>query len=336
MSVSERFRRVLKHIVFGDTSLPQEFTTGLEDPSGEISVWLHGMGAPRDVTLRHTTACTAPLTICIACDQGQIFVQPDRRKVSLTYCAGGNPQQILGRIRLSFNEVISIGDSNFILFRVTGSANYCLPRVRLWAHFLLEAYSQFRRNDPPDIRMTLVERRAAWVTFIRPHPVCLVSVGDESSGNIFPMNLMGDLGNGRVGFGLRELRVASRLVEEAGCLAVSSIPLSHFPVPFGLADNHRKESIVWDQLAFKTQLSPTLRIPVPLFATRVREIRIEKVCRLGSHRFFVGQIISDETRYAAPGAYIIHGFYQYWRIGGDVAQLKASLQQDRINKGRSK
>jgi hypothetical protein len=335
MSVFKRLGGVLKQIAFGDIVLPQELTTGLEDPSREISVWLHGMGIPMDVTSRHTTACTAPLTICIACDEGETFGPPDRRRVSLTYCAGGKAKHVLGKIRLSFHEVISIGASNFILFRVSGSANYCLPRIRLWAYYLTQAYSQWRRNDPPDIRMTRVEERAAWVTFIRPHPLYLVSVGNKSAGNIFPMNLMGDLGNGRVGFGLRELRVASRLVEEAGCLAISSVPLSHFPVPFGLAGNHRKESIVWDQLPFETHLSTTLRIPVPVFASRVREIRIEKVCRLGSHRFFVGRIISDETRSTAPHACVIHGFYQYWRIGGDVAQLKASIQQDRINRGQS-
>lgn len=79
---------------------------------------------------------------------------------------------------------------------------------------------------------SLLEQRAAAVTFIRPHPLWLVSVGNRSSGNIFTMNLMEHLGNGYFGFALRHLRVAADLAERAGWIAVSGIPLTRCTLAF--------------------------------------------------------------------------------------------------------
>ena len=51
MSMVSEVRSVIKRIAFGNTLLPQEFTLGLPLPQSEITVWLHGSGEPRDVTL---------------------------------------------------------------------------------------------------------------------------------------------------------------------------------------------------------------------------------------------------------------------------------------------
>jgi hypothetical protein len=202
----------------------------------------------------------------------------------------------------------------------------------MWSHYALQAYAQWRRNDPPDIRMNLREERAACVTFIKPHPLYLGSLGDRTCGNIFPMNLMGDLGGGYLGFALRELRLAAHLVERSGRLAISAVPLSWCSLPFQLAGNHKKESIDWSQLPFETRESASFRIPVPGFATRVRELRIENIHKLGSHRFFIARAVTDETRAGGLEACVVHGFYQFWRLQGDRAALRASVAEDAIRK----
>jgi hypothetical protein len=333
MSILGQCRRTIRKIAFGDTLLPPEFTTGMAEPQSEIAVWLHGTGTPRDVTGFHTTACTAPLIICVGCEEGQ---KPDEKRLtraSLKFRERGGRQRILGEIPLRFHRTISIGATAFILFMVRGSRNYCLPKMRLWAHYLLQAYAQWRRTDPSDIKMSLLEQRAASVTFIRPHPLCLVSVGDRTNGNIFPMNLMGDLGNGYFGFALREERLAAHLVERAGRITVSALPLTRCSLPWLLAINHRKESIDWKELPFETRPSATFRIPVPDFAVRVREMQIEKVTgKMGSHRFFIARTVSDEICSGELQACVVHGFYQFWRLKGDSARLKASLAEDTLNK----
>lgn len=332
MSILEQCRNAIHEMVFGGTRLPEEFTVGLTEPQAEISLWLHSVGKPRDVTLRHSTACTAPLTLCIAFHPGDLPGPADSQHAVLKFCESDGSRRVLGEIRLKFSELISAGASEFRLFQVRGSTNHCLPRLRLWAHYLLQARSQWRRNDPPDIRMTLLEQRASMVTFIRPHFLRLVSLGDEKDGNIFPMNLMGDLGNGYFGLALREQRRVAHLVERAGRIAVSSIPVSRCPELFQLVDNHKKDSIDWSQLSFKTKESMTFGIPIPGFATRVREMQIERAHKLGSHRFFIARVVSDATHEVGAQACVVHGFYQFWRLQGHKGRLLASVAEDAMNK----
>jgi flavin reductase (DIM6/NTAB) family NADH-FMN oxidoreductase RutF len=332
MSISGRCLRVSKRIVFGESLLPQEFTIGLEDPHAEIAVWLHTPDDFCDVTGRQTTACTAPLKLCIGFHDGQRVSEHSLDRAVLKFCARDTQRQVLGEIRLRFDRAISIGTSQFILFGVRGSANYCLPGLQLWAHYLLNAYLQWRRNDPPDIRMTLVEQRAAAVTFIRPHPLCLVSVGDWASGNLFTMNLMGDLGNGYFGFALRDRRVVADLVERAGRIAISGIPLTQCRLAFQFAANYKKESIDWAGLPFETALSTEFGIPVPNLATTVRELEVVKVHRIGSHRLFIARIFRDEAHARGLRACVVHGFYQYWRTKGDSVKLRASVVEDSAHK----
>ena len=180
--------------------------------------------------------------------------------------------------------------------------------------------------------MSFLERRAAIVTFIRPHPVSLVSVADKHGGNIFPMNIMGDLGNGRFAFGLKDSRTAAHLVERAGRIALSSVPLPQAQLVFQLAANHFRQSIEWDQLPFATKMSTTFNIPVPVFASRVREMEVEEIHKIGSHTFFVAKIICDETFAKSEGLCVIHGFYQAWRLKGRSTELRASLAEDSFNK----
>ena len=176
--------------------------------------------------------------------------------------------------------------------------------------------------------MSFRERRAAMVMFIRPHAVSLVSVKGKDGGNIFPMNLMGDLGDAFVGFALREDRRAAHLVEAAGRIAVSSLPFSEAPLAYKLAGNHTKDFIEWDKLPFSTIESTMFRIRVPVFAKRVRELEVEKVQPIGSHTFFVARVVNDVVLSDVPGLSVIHGFYQCWRMRGKGVALGASLRED--------
>jgi flavin reductase (DIM6/NTAB) family NADH-FMN oxidoreductase RutF len=331
MSVARRCRKVVQKIVFGDTLLPQEFFLGLADPQIEITVWLCGMSTPVDVTWRHSMACAAPFTICIAFDEGGKPWEEDLGNLSLRFCERDG-QRLLGEICLKLATIIPAVGLQLVLFEAQSSANYCLPTLRLWAHYLFHSYVQWQTVDTSVMRMSFLERRAAMVMFIRPHPVSLVSLVDDAGGNIFPMNIMGDLGNGYFAFALKDSRRAAHLVERVGRIAVSSVPLSQAPLAYQLAVNHTKEFIEWDELPFATKVSATFNIPVPVFTQRVREMKVETIHSIGSHTFFVARIISDVTFSKRPGLCVIHGFYQAWRLKGYSAELQASLAEDSFNK----
>jgi len=298
-------------------------------------VWLDGMGAPRDITQRHSTASSSPFVIAIAFEKGDEPSAKDLKRLFATFCERSGEKRRLGKIGLRLAKTIppvSLPESRLLFFEPRSSANYCLPAFRLGAHYLRQAYQLRRMVSTPDITMSFLERRAAIVTFIRPHPISLVSVADSYGGNIFTMNIMGNLGHGFFGFALRDTRAAAHIVERAGCLALSTVPLPQSRYVFELAANHLKQSIDWTTLQFATKKSRTLHLPVPDFAARVREMEVKDIRRIGSHNFFVARIVDDETFSQSQIVCAIHGFYQAWRMKGRKEDLAASVLQHRLNK----
>jgi hypothetical protein len=325
--------RAIKRRLFG-VLLPQEFTLGFAEPQAEIGVWLHGAGAPIDVTYRYSVACAAPLTFCIGIDKG--FSHNTADGLCLRFCRRVE-QLILGEIDLKHVAGFSVGESEFEFFQPIRSTNYCLSRTQLAAHYALFAYRQWRKDNTKGVHLSFLESRAMMVEFIRPHPVVLVSVGSRDKGNIFPMNLLGDLGNGYVGLALRTERLAGGLVQGDGRIALSGMPLSEGAVAYQLAHNHSKQSFDWDQLPCAVRMSTAFHIPVPAFALRVREGEIKTVRAVGSHNFFLARIVHDEKWSDGLAFCSVHGFYQSWRLKKcSQEELKTSLAVDAYSKrGRS-
>jgi flavin reductase (DIM6/NTAB) family NADH-FMN oxidoreductase RutF len=197
---------------------------------------------------------------------------------------------------------------------------------------LLHIYSEQKQGKNHDVKMPFLEKRSAMVMFIRPHPTSLGSVANDSGGNIFPMNIMGELGSGYFAFALKNSRKAAHCVERSGRIALSSVPFTHAHLPYQLAINHTKRSIEWNHLPFATEPSRDFSIPVPKFALRVREMEILTVRKIGSHTMFVARVVSDERFAKGLELCVIHGFYQYWRLKEHRAELKASIAQDALNK----
>jgi flavin reductase (DIM6/NTAB) family NADH-FMN oxidoreductase RutF len=333
MSLTGQCRKAIQKIIFGNSLLPQAFTREVAEPQTEITVWLHGMGAPIDVTHRHSMACADPFTVCLAFDQGQRPAKEDRTRLSLKFCEQDG-RRVLGEISLDLKSasVVAASGTELVLFQARSSRNYCLPKAHILAHYLRHRYLLWRKTDIPGRKMSFLERRAVMVMFIRPHPVVLLSLSGTSGGNIFPMNIMGDLGSGYFAFALKEEKLAAHLVEQAGRVALSNVPIAQTSVAYQLGANHRRQAIDWHTLPFAIKASSVLHIPVPSFALHVREMEIKSVHRLGSHMFFVAQILSDERVDQSASLCIVHGFYQAWRLKGRRTELETSLAQDVLNK----
>lgn len=332
MSIASRTRDAIQKIIFGDTLLPQEFSLGLPEPQNEVAVWLHGMGEPLDVTWQHTMACADPFTICIRFSATQKPIKGKLERLSLKFCERNNPRRVLGEIGLKLARTLPALNSELVLFEARSSANYCLPKMRLAAHYLLHAYLQRKSTKTSEMKMSFLERRAAMVMFIRPHPVSLGTVSGEEGENIFPMNIMGDLGVGYIGFALKNSKMAAPVVKDTGRIALSNLPMPQAPLAFQLATNHTKRSIDLTQLPFATRMSRIFKLPVPTFAERVREVEIESVHPIGSHIFFVARILHDEKTADSVGLNVIHGFYQSLRLKGQRLELGTALAEDKKNK----
>lgn len=297
---------------------------------------LEGMGEPTDVTFRHSTACSDPFLIAVALDEGQTPSPEQLRRISLKFYERDGQRRLLGVIGLRLRETVPVSGGRLLLCAPRCVCNYCLPRLTLGAQYslhLIKQWSwQWRNRSATGMKMSFLERRAAMVSFIRPHPTVLVSIAGEFGGNIFPMNIMGALGAGRFGFALRNDRLAGQSVERAGRLVMSNVPVRYASLAYGLASNHTKAFVQWDELPFAMKLSPMFQFPVPEFAQRVREMEVEKSHRIGSHSFFVARILGDNVFSLQPSLCIIHGYYQTWRLSSHPAAMKAALLEDRLNK----
>ncbi|HWE51860.1 MAG TPA: hypothetical protein VG273_18845 [Bryobacteraceae bacterium] len=314
MSIAGRARAAIRKLALGETALPQECTLGLIDPQTEITVWLHGAGQPIDVTQRHAPASSGPFAVCISLDKSGLPPAENRGRLSLGFRERNGQQRLLGEIGLKPGTAQFALAPDLHIFEARTAANYCLPQRQLWTHYLLHEYSHWRHPDTSGISMSFLDKRATIVMMIRPHPVMLASIETEGGGNIFPMNIMGDLGHDRIGFVLKESRSPADLVGRAGRLALTSVPVSQKANAYRLAGNHYKQSIEWQQLPFAVRKSATFRIPVPDFALRVRELEVETANKIGNQWFFVARVVHDENVADGPGLCMIHGFYQAWRL----------------------
>jgi flavin reductase (DIM6/NTAB) family NADH-FMN oxidoreductase RutF len=316
-------RRGLRRIVLGNADLPQQCTVGIRDPQSEVSVWLHGLGEPRNVTRTHTVACAAPFTVGIGFESGLPRELRRSIRLNLEFRRRGGDERLLGEAGLQFSDVASPKEPWLGLFTVRRCRNYCLPAPRLWAQSLHQSYLRWRNSADSDMPVSAHDVNSMAVFFICPRPVVLVSAGDSQVGNMFPMNLMGAIGQGYYGFALNSTRQAAQVVERAGRVALSSIPFEQAGLARQLGKNHRRESLDWNQLPFATRASESFGIPVPCFALRVRELEIENVRKLGSHTLFVARLIREELTVDAPQFFMLHGTYQAWRMKAREAAASA-------------
>ena len=321
-------KKAVAKILFGE-ALPQEFTVGMRAPQEEIGVWLCGRSVRRDVTNLHSTACCGPFVLCIRLEEMEAAIADE---LWLEYAERGGRGTVLGKIGLKSAKGIEHTGDGLYFFEAQSAQHWCLPRMQALAHHLLHAYKAMRRPKMPDTRMTLLEERAANVTFIRPHPIAIASVEDAAGGNIFIMNLMGELGEGRFGFGLKNSRWPSKLVERTGRIALSSVPADEGKAAFALTATHMVEKVDWENLPFGLRRSMQFKIRVPDFARRVRELEVESVRKMGSHNFFVARVVSDERSGESDELHALHGFYQAWRLRGHEEDLREAVAQDAENK----
>jgi flavin reductase (DIM6/NTAB) family NADH-FMN oxidoreductase RutF len=321
--------RKIRSTFLGDSDLPQQCAVGLRGPQTEIRVELHGLGAPRDVTGRHMIACASPFTIGVGLEAESSMEVADASSLWLKFFERAGDQRLLAEIELRLSSSVPAGSQELFLFEVGRIENYCLPRPQLWAHYLFLALVRARgKKKPGEIPMVARGVHAGIACFTCPRPVVLVSVSDGDGGNMFPMNLMGPVGDGWFAFSLNSTRQASPLVQRVGRVALSDLPFDQSDRARELRGNHKRESIRWHELPFPTRTSAAFGIPVPDFGLRVREMEIEAVRRLGSHTVFVARIVHEERCSDGLQFFMIHGIYQAWRLRKrpDLSELPTDLR----------
>lgn len=312
----DEIRQVSKKLIFGPAVFAQQCAIGLSDPQEEVAVWLHGHGAPRNVTYRNVIAAANPFTIGIGLERESVSPLIPGGRLKLRFQKQAIGKGLLGEIGLRLAQVIPFESEQFALFDVQYCRNYCIQTVRLWARHLYQSSRRSRFRSSPgtaQIRMTALAVRALAVFYICPRPVVLATVIDGNAVNIFPMDLIGPIGIRRFSLALHATSTAIPLIEHSRKVAISSLPVEQIRIAFELGKNHRKASVNPDQLPFVTVPSPKFGLPVPNFALRVRELEIDAVRSVGSHKLFVADVVEDTCWAGGLHLHFVHGLYQLLR-----------------------
>jgi flavin reductase (DIM6/NTAB) family NADH-FMN oxidoreductase RutF len=302
----------LKQLVLGP-EYPQQCALGTPDPQRSVVVRLYGLGAPRDVTHNHLMACGAPFTIGIGVEDELVPQVKESKALVLKFHERDESERLLGELGLQLSSVLPVGGQQLCLFESRACRNYCLSRPRLWTRYLQYAYRRWRSPNS-DVAIPEREVHSMIVFYFCPRPVVLATAGDPTVSNIFPLNLIGQMGRDHVCFALNKSRPVTALVKRSGRIALSSTPVEQSSLAFQLAKNHRKDWVDWGQLPFQSVTSPTLGLPVPSFALRVRELEVNSAQEVGSHTLFVARVISDERWSDGLQFSMVHGIYHAWRM----------------------
>lgn len=236
MGIKRRIRR----IVLGNTDFPQACDVGLEYPQREISVYLLGDGVHYDVTTSHSVACAVPFMFCIGLSVSEESNLQAGKAYRVEFREYGGSNNVLGTIGLTLEAVMPFERRWIGLFRARTCSNQCISSFHLKAHEVLNRYSRSRKKSS-EIQVSELESRCNAVAFICPRPVVLVSVEDESERNVFPMNLLGELGANYFAFALNSKRRPSALIERLRRLTISTVPLNKSDVVRSLGKNHYVE-----------------------------------------------------------------------------------------------
>jgi flavin reductase (DIM6/NTAB) family NADH-FMN oxidoreductase RutF len=314
-----------RSVVFGSPNLHQQCPVGLRDPQSEVCVWLHGFGAPRDVTHGHVMAAARPLTVGI----GSLNTIDSERirqcQPSLEFREQSGENKLLGRIDLRWKETIPLATEQLCLFETIGCRNYCLPKAQLWARYAHHAYQNWRasrRYGSASVPIPRQQQHSLFVFYICPRPVALVTVVEGDLVNIFPMDLIGPIGSQHFSLALHDTSTAIPSLERSRRIALSSVPANQISVAYELGPNHRKPCVELDRIPFATSPSTVFGLPVPRFALRVREMLVEAVRDMGSHKLFLARMVGDEHWSDGPQLFFVHGIYHARRDrnGGDFGE----------------
>jgi flavin reductase (DIM6/NTAB) family NADH-FMN oxidoreductase RutF len=304
-------RTALREFVFGPP-IPQFCTVGLKYPQSEVRVWLRGLGSPLDVTDTNVIVAARPFTVGIGLERIPDAATIERAHLFMNFSDHSGDNRWLGEIRLSYAETIRIGDRALCLFRGSRSTNRCLPRSVVWRRYLDFARRQRRiakGPTPPETRMIIRELFALSTFYICPRPVVLVSVVDGNAGNIFPMDLIGPIGGQHFTLALHATSTAVSLMERSRRVALSGVPVEQISIAYALGQNHKRTDFCWNQISFDLTTSPAFGLPIPEFALSVKEMEIEEVRAMGSHKLFICRTEVNHLRSHGLQLSFVQGFY---------------------------
>jgi len=253
-----------------------------------------------DVTLRNVVAALDPLTIALPALQE--LGEADIDDPHLEFVDEAR-DYVLGSLRLKRVDTLRLANTDVAFFHVRSGRDYCRP----WPErALVSIIRNARRAPAPSAGLQMppeaVERLL--VFYLCPRPVVLVSACEGREGNLFPMDLIGPFGEGRLTLALRNTSPSVMTMKRIRTVVLSDISPDECQTAYRLGAHHKTAAIDWEALPFAVNRTARSGIPYPAIALRVRELALLDHATKGSHTFFMTEITAEHA--LSPGPRLFH------------------------------
>jgi flavin reductase (DIM6/NTAB) family NADH-FMN oxidoreductase RutF len=300
-------KRLLRELIYGEglRHRPVGLRAADQHPVQAVQV---SAASERDVSRLVFPVSLSPLVLGLARTADEPVVGPfELRMVD----ASG---ERLGSIALTPAGSIEHAYGVIDLARPTDVRVRCVPRAyRAWRYLTAWRHAQLTKHREHAFSMDLPDLKALNVFYMMPRPVYLVSVVHEGRDNIFPMDLVGPLGENLFLLALRKTSPSIELMRTGGRIVLSGMPARFRDVVYRLAIHHKKLAVDWSALELAIQPSPRFGFPVPAEALDWRELRVVKSEETGSHVLFVTEVESCTDVGDEPQLCHVSDMYARWR-----------------------
>jgi len=293
--------------------LPEWPPIALRGPQQAVQVLMDTAHGEFDFPRAAVVAALRPLTLGVGLDAQRMSAiegpsQPQLRFVDL------ESRRTVGILQLQHIRNWNTSGVTIGLFEVQRGTQRCLRwPYRPWNRWLQNRRLLRRKKDPTNFFMPPEAVQQQMIFYICPRPVVLVSVDDGDHNNLFPMDLIGPVSADRFTLALRSTSPSISTMKSARRVALSDVPAREYATAYKLGIHHKNVKVEWDRLPFTIERSREFSLPYPSIALRVREIQILDFDTIGSHTFFVTQVISEYSATQDTQFFHTSGIYQYYR-----------------------
>lgn len=218
------------------------------------------------------------------------------------------PKRCLAEIDLNLHSSFPYSDIKYVIYKPVSIRDTIIPSYIDKLLGLREKIARIRLAMMPWRATKKDDFQAFPLHYLYPRPVVLVSIEHGSYSNLFPMALIGPLECGSLkgqcdpplSFALRSTSHSISNLIAAGKFAVADTPYSYEGEVIRLGEHHKESVVDWEALDYGFVLSETMKLKVPEWSLRIREMQINKVQVVGSHHIFLVETVSDKHMADAP------------------------------------
>lgn len=300
-------KKLLKKIFYPGIDITEWSSITMSGPPHE-KVILQLNSNSIDVTQNHWVLCLQPIVFGVWLEKEGIVPGNAVQLIFTDTKAGAIKKTAVAS--LSLIDRIDESDGSLLLWKLDSCRLHHVSNFE--ARFLFSRYYK-----KPGFTFDQFKSYAAAYSY--PRRVRLISFKDDDYFNIFPMDLLGKAGsNGRYVFGLRHTNQSLAKIISTKKMLVSEVPANYKDIIYQLGKHHSKAPPSPDALPFTTTASKTFGFPVPAFAEKYNELRVEKTKDLGSHmliwtRSEHEEILTSPTQGIYHIHFLQHLFQHRWK-----------------------